>query len=49
MPHTGYEFEPGTHGALSNIDDSILALALSRAVHQPFMEYLKQRILLMGQ
>ena len=36
LPHTSYEFEPGTHGALSNIDDSILALALSRAVHQPY-------------
>jgi CubicO group peptidase (beta-lactamase class C family) len=46
LPHTGYEFEPGTHAALSNIDDSILALALSRAAHQRYSEYLKQRILL---
>jgi CubicO group peptidase (beta-lactamase class C family)/pimeloyl-ACP methyl ester carboxylesterase len=46
LPHTSYEFEPGTHGALSNIDDSILALALSRAAHQTYAEYLKQRILL---
>ena len=46
MPHTSYEFEPGTHAALSNIDDSILALALSRAAHQRYSEYLKQRILL---
>jgi CubicO group peptidase (beta-lactamase class C family)/pimeloyl-ACP methyl ester carboxylesterase len=46
LAHTSYEFEPGTHGALSNIDDSILALALSRAVRQPYTEYLKQRILL---
>jgi CubicO group peptidase (beta-lactamase class C family)/pimeloyl-ACP methyl ester carboxylesterase len=44
--HTSYEFEPGTHAALSNIDDSILALALSRAAHQRYSEYLKQRILL---
>jgi len=46
LPHTSFDFEPGTHGAFSNIADSILALALSRAVHQPYAEYLKQRILL---
>jgi CubicO group peptidase (beta-lactamase class C family)/dienelactone hydrolase len=46
LPHTSYEFEPGTHAALSNIDDSILALALSRAAHQRYSEYLKQQILL---
>ena len=45
LPHTSYEFEPGTHAALSNIDDSVLALALSRAAHRPYSEYLKQRIL----
>jgi CubicO group peptidase (beta-lactamase class C family)/pimeloyl-ACP methyl ester carboxylesterase len=46
LPRTHYEFEPGTHAAASNIDDSILALALSRAAHQSYREYLKQRILL---
>jgi CubicO group peptidase (beta-lactamase class C family)/pimeloyl-ACP methyl ester carboxylesterase len=46
LPHTSYEFEPGTHAALSNIGDSILALALSRAAHQPYREYLKQKLLL---
>jgi CubicO group peptidase (beta-lactamase class C family)/pimeloyl-ACP methyl ester carboxylesterase len=46
LPHVTYEFEPGTHAAASNIDDSILALALSRAAHQSYSEYLKQRILL---
>jgi CubicO group peptidase (beta-lactamase class C family)/pimeloyl-ACP methyl ester carboxylesterase len=46
LPHTTYEFEPGTHAATSNIDESILALALSRAAQQPYTAYLKQRILL---
>lgn len=46
LPRTRYEFEPGTHAALSNIDDSILALALSRAAHQPYAAYVKQKILL---
>ncbi|MBZ5623628.1 MAG: serine hydrolase [Acidobacteriia bacterium] len=46
LAHTSYEFEPGTHAALSNIDDSILALALSRAAHQPYAQYLKEKILL---
>ena len=34
-----FEFEPGTHAAVSNIDDAILALALSRAAHQPYAAY----------
>jgi CubicO group peptidase (beta-lactamase class C family)/pimeloyl-ACP methyl ester carboxylesterase len=46
LPHTSFEFEPGTHAAPSNIDESILALALSRAAHQRYSEYLKQKILL---
>uniref|UniRef100_Q01RP8 Beta-lactamase n=1 Tax=Solibacter usitatus (strain Ellin6076) TaxID=234267 RepID=Q01RP8_SOLUE len=46
LPHTSYEFELGTHAASSNIDESILALALSRAAHQPYSDYLKHRILL---
>jgi CubicO group peptidase (beta-lactamase class C family)/pimeloyl-ACP methyl ester carboxylesterase len=46
LRHTSYEFEPGTHAAASNIDESILALALSRAAQQRYDEYVKQRILL---
>jgi CubicO group peptidase (beta-lactamase class C family)/alpha-beta hydrolase superfamily lysophospholipase len=46
LPRISYEFEPGTHAALSAIDDAILALALSRAAHQPYAEYVKQKILL---
>src|SRR5579871_1020634 len=46
LAHTSYEFEPGTHAAISNIDDSILALALSRAAHQPYAAYLKEKILM---
>jgi CubicO group peptidase (beta-lactamase class C family)/alpha-beta hydrolase superfamily lysophospholipase len=45
LAHTSYEFEPGTHAALSNIDESILASALSRAAHQSYAEYVKQKIL----
>jgi hypothetical protein len=46
LPHTPYAFEPGTHAAVSNIDDSILALALSQAAHQQYNDYLKKRIFL---
>src|SRR5260370_866224 len=46
LPHTSFEFEPGTHAAPSNIDESILALALSRAAHQRYNEYVKLKILL---
>ena len=46
LPRINFEFEPGTHAALSNVDDAILALALARAAHQPYTEYLRQRILL---
>jgi uncharacterized protein len=46
LAHTSYEFEPGTHAALSNIDEPVLALALSRAAHQPYSADVKQKILL---
>jgi uncharacterized protein len=46
LPHTTYEFEPGTHAAVSGIGDAILALALSRAARQPYADYVKQKILL---
>ena len=45
LANTRYEFEPGTHAALSNIDDGILALALSRAAHQDYADYVTRRIL----
>jgi CubicO group peptidase (beta-lactamase class C family)/pimeloyl-ACP methyl ester carboxylesterase len=45
LPRASFDFEPGTHATFSEMDDSLLALALSRAAHQPYAEYVKQRIL----
>jgi CubicO group peptidase (beta-lactamase class C family)/pimeloyl-ACP methyl ester carboxylesterase len=45
LPNAQYAFEPGTHAAASSIEDSVLALALSRAANQPYDEYVQERIL----
>jgi CubicO group peptidase (beta-lactamase class C family) len=46
LPHTKYIFEPGTHFSYSNIGYAILGAALSRAAHQSYTEYVKQKILI---
>lgn len=46
LPHTKYIFEPGTHFSYSNIGYAILGAALSRAAHQPYTDYVKQKILI---
>src|SRR5882724_4572909 len=46
LPHTKYLYEPGTRFSYSNIGYAILGAALSRAAHQPFTEYVKQKILI---
>lgn len=46
LPHTKYLYEPGTHFSYSNIGYAILGAALSRAAHQPYTDYVKERILL---
>lgn len=45
LPHAGYAFEPGTHAALSALDNAVLALALGRAAGQPYAEFVRRRIL----
>src|SRR6185437_5304921 len=39
LPRTQYAFEPGTHAAVSDLDNAALALALARAAGQPYGEY----------
>lgn len=46
LPHTKYLYEPGTRFSYSNIGYAILGAALSRAAHQSYPEYVKQKILL---
>ena len=45
LPNAQYAFEPGTHAAASNIEDAVLALALSRAARLPYAEYVREKIL----
>ena len=45
LPNAQYAFEPGTHAAFSDIDDALLALALSRAANRPYDEYVREKIL----
>jgi len=45
LPRLTYAFEPGTHAEFSPVEEAVLALALSRAAHQPYAVYVKQRIL----
>ena len=44
LPHARFVTEPGTHVAETAINDAILAMALSRAVGQSYLEYVKQKI-----
>jgi CubicO group peptidase (beta-lactamase class C family) len=46
LPHTQLAYEPGTRFNYSNIGYAILGAALSRAAHQPYIDYVKQKILL---
>ena len=46
LPHTKYRYEPGTRFNYSNIGYAILGAALSRAAHQPYVEYVKEKILI---
>jgi CubicO group peptidase (beta-lactamase class C family) len=45
LPHTRYEFEPGTRWSYSNIGYAILGASLGRAIGQPYTEYVRERIL----
>lgn len=44
IPQTKYLYEPGTHYHYSNIGYAILGASLSRAIGQPFVEYMQQRV-----
>jgi CubicO group peptidase (beta-lactamase class C family) len=46
LPHTRFEYEPGTHFNYSNVGYAVLGAALARAAHQPYINYVKQKILL---
>ncbi|HEV2688317.1 MAG TPA: serine hydrolase [Bryobacteraceae bacterium] len=45
LPHVRYTHEPGIGISGSNVDDAILAAAVSRAAEQSYVEYVRQRIL----
>jgi len=45
LPNARYAFEPGTHAAASQLEDALLALALSRAASQPYEQYVQEKIL----
>jgi CubicO group peptidase (beta-lactamase class C family) len=44
LPSARYSFEPGTQREYSNADYAILGLALSRAAHRPYTEYIVAEI-----
>lgn len=46
LPHTKFEYEPGTRFNYSNIGYAVLGAALARAARQPYIDYVKQKILL---
>jgi CubicO group peptidase (beta-lactamase class C family) len=46
LPHTKFDYEPGTRFNYSNIGYAILGASLERAAHQPYIDYVKQKILL---
>lgn len=46
LPHTKFEYEPGTRYNYSNVGYAMLGAALARVAHQPYIEYVKQKILL---
>lgn len=45
IPHTKYAFEPGVRSYYSNIGYAILGAALGRVAKQPFVDYVRERIL----
>jgi CubicO group peptidase (beta-lactamase class C family) len=45
VPNSAYHFEPGTRHEYSNVGYGILGLALSRAAHRSFIEYVTTEIL----
>lgn len=46
LPHTKFQYEPGTRFNYSNVGYAVLGAALARAAHQPYIDYVKQKILL---
>lgn len=44
LAETRFEFEPGTRFSYSNVGYAVLAAALSRAAHQPYVAYVEQHI-----
>jgi CubicO group peptidase (beta-lactamase class C family) len=46
LPHTRFQYEPGTRFNYSNVGYAVLGAALARAAHQPYIDYVKQKILL---
>jgi len=44
LADTRFEFEPGTRFSYSNVGYAVLAAALSRAAHQPYVTYVEQHI-----
>ena len=46
LPHTRFEYEPGTHFNYSNVGYAVLGAALARAAHQSYIDFVKQKILL---
>lgn len=45
LPHTHYDFAPGTWFAYSNIGYAILGAALGRAAHQPYVRWEREHVL----
>ena len=46
LPHTKFEYEPGTRFNYSNVGYAVLGAALARAAHQSYIDYVKQKILM---
>lgn len=44
LPHTHYQYEPGTHYSYSNIGFAILGAALSQAAGEPYLDYVPEHI-----
>jgi len=44
MPYLKFDFEPGTRRRYANISYAILGLALSRAAHRPYAQYVERAI-----
>jgi CubicO group peptidase (beta-lactamase class C family) len=45
LPHTSYQSAPGTEYSYSNVGYAILGAALSRAAHQPYVEWERSHVL----